>query len=126
MRKRLPAMGIVLGCLGMAAMVMTGCLVTHKASVKVSGEAVLKERLDAVKEGVTTRDDLILAFGQPTQSLKLEDGREVLTYTCERQETVQTIVLFAVQWETSVEKMARYNFELKDGVLIRCWKDDVF
>jgi len=101
------------------------CVVSRSANTHVTGDAVLKGGLDAPAEGVTTRDDLVHAFGAPKQTMKLEGGREVLVYVCERRDTSRLAVLFLLHWQSSRTRLVRYNFEFKDGLLARYWKEDV-
>jgi outer membrane protein assembly factor BamE (lipoprotein component of BamABCDE complex) len=106
-----------------AAMAATGCIAMHKSTINVQGEAVAKASLQAVKEGVTTREDLIKAFGQPDQTLNQEGGRETLVYVQETRETNETSVLFLLAWDTTRNVTVRHNFELTNGVLTRYWKE---
>jgi len=91
----------------------------------VTGDAMLTGGLDAPKEGVTTRDDLVRAFGAPKQTMKLEGGREVLVYVYERRDRSNLNVLLLLNWGNSTTRLVRYCFEFKDGLLVRRWKEDV-
>jgi len=101
------------------------CVVSRSASTHVTGDAVLKGGLNAPAEGVTTRDDLVRVFGAPKQTMKLEGGREVLVYVYERRDKSNLAVLLLLNWENSTTRLVRYCFEFKDGLLVRCWKEDV-
>ncbi len=101
------------------------CVVSRSADTHVTGDAVLKGGLDAPQDGVTTRDDLVHAFGAPKQTMKLEGGREVLVYVYERRDRSNLNVLLLLNWGNSTTRLVRYCFEFKDGLLVRRWKEDV-
>ena len=84
----------------------------------------MKAKLESVREGATTRDDIIAAFGTPTQHLKLEDGREVLIYVHTRRESIDWGILLVVGWESETERIIRYHFEFKDDLLVRFWREE--
>ena len=116
--------GSAVAALMCVVLLTTGCLVMYDRNVKTSGAAVVKASLESVREGATTRDDIIAAFGTPTQCLKLEDGREVLTYVHTRCESIDWGILFILGWESDTERIIRYNFEFKDGLLVRSWREE--
>lgn len=123
LRKTVLLLGLLAAVLTLPATV--GCLVVRKSSARVRGDAVVKGKLHAVKEGETRREDIVRAFGAPTQTLKLEGGREILVYVYRRDHDVNLTILFLLRWETDVKRTVRFNFELQDGVLVRYWKDDI-
>jgi hypothetical protein len=112
----LPALSVVL--------LASGCVVGYKRRVSGSGSAVAADQLQTTHEGATTRDDITAAFGAPTQRFETQDGREILTYVYLRR--VSTMFGFLIPlWSTSEsEKIVRFNFELKDGLLQRYWTQE--
>ncbi|MCK4282873.1 MAG: hypothetical protein KAX44_01045 [Candidatus Brocadiae bacterium] len=116
--------GSAVAALMCVVLLTTGCLVMYDRNVKTSGAAVVKASLESVREGATTRDDIIAAFGTPTQCLKLEDGREVLTYVHTRRNKVGWGIIFIVVWKSDSERVIRYHFEFKDDLLVRSWREE--
>ncbi len=116
----------LLATLGLSIVLVSSacCVVSRSVDTQVTGEAVLTGGLGAAQEGVTTRDDIVRAFGAPTQTMKLEGGSEVLVYVCERRDRGDFTVLLLIHWETKATRLARYCFEFKDGSLVRYWKED--
>jgi hypothetical protein len=116
---------LIVSVLALALATATGCLIVHEESGGENGRAVATANLGNLSEGVTTREDLIDAFGSPTQIIHLEGGREILIYVYEKNKRAETGVLFLMLWTTEDERTMRFNFELKDGVLVRYWKEDI-
>ena len=87
-------------------------------------EAVERE-LAKLKEGVTTREDVVRAFGAPDQSLTLEGGREIFTYVYERKINSSLTVLLLVSSHTNTSERTRFSFEFQDGLLVNYWEQDM-
>ncbi|MGD2174113.1 MAG: hypothetical protein PVJ27_01830 [Candidatus Brocadiaceae bacterium] len=111
--------------LGFLLLPATGCLFIYERSVDRSGDVVLKGKLEAAEEGVTTREDVLEAFGPPRQALKLEGGREVLIYVVETRTDVQMGVLLLFLWQDDLTTTTRHSFEFQDGVLVRQWTEQM-
>ncbi|MCO7575353.1 MULTISPECIES: hypothetical protein [Pseudomonas chlororaphis group] len=44
------------------------------------GKPVTDAQLDAIKQGVTTKDDLLASFGQPLATARNSDGTQVMSW----------------------------------------------
>ena len=117
-------LGSLVAALMCVVLLTTGCLAMYQRDVKTTGDAVVKGKLDSVREGATTLEDVIAAFGTPTQRLKLEDGREVLTYVHTRRSETGWGIIFIIGWKSESERVIRYSFEFKDGLLVRSWREE--
>ncbi|HEY0289882.1 MAG TPA: hypothetical protein VGC62_23215 [Pseudomonas sp.] len=56
-----------------AAMVLAACATT-------GGHPISQQQIEAIKQGQTTRDDLLSVFGKPLVRSKNSDGTEVLAW----------------------------------------------
>ncbi len=103
---------------------LSGCL-HYERDVTVARQDLLTADLAALTAQGTTREDIVTAFGQPRQALKLSDGTEVLVYVCEREERTNAQFLLGFTWDITRKQTIRYNFEMKDDVLVRFWTEDL-
>ena len=121
--------GAALLCVLMVTVLLgaSGCvfLIGRNVNETESGQRIVKDKLAKLKEGVTTRDDVIRAFGAPDQSLTLEGGREIFTYVYERKINSSLTVLLLVSSRTNTAERTRFSFEFKDGLLVRYWEQDM-
>jgi len=103
----------------------SGCLVASNSSTSARGTRIARSSLEQVIPGETTRDWLVAAFGRPTTSRKLPDGGELLKYefTKSRHSNLAVFVLFAGSENVRETKSVAY-FELKDGIVQRCWLEE--
>ncbi len=102
-----------------------GCLLTYDHHVNVTGAKVAEADLDTLEAGKTTREDLVRAFGKPTQSLSLEDDRELLVYVHKRNACTDTVVFLLLCSNSGDSKTVRFNFELENGVVLRHWTEEL-
>lgn len=106
-----------------------GCIGLHReVSTDTHGTRVTTAKLGQVSEGTTTRDDIVKAFGTPTQSFKLKGNREILIYAEERSERSETafmVILPLFSWESDLnDNVVRYVFEFEDDVLVDYHHED--
>ncbi len=107
------------------ALTTTGCLLVYDRNVSMTGTRVCESMLPAPGEGETTKDDVLRAFGEPTQTLTFADGREVLTYTVTHKANTQVAILVVLAFDTRSERIIKHSFEFIDGVLTRRWTDEM-
>ena len=105
------------------ALTTTGCLLVYDRDVSMTGTRVWESPLVAPEKGETTKDDILRAFGEPTQTLVFADSREMLTYTVTHQADTRVGVFVLLAFDTQSERIVRHNFEFTDGVLTRRWTD---
>lgn len=109
--------------LAICAIVTTGgCAIYHKTADDTTNP-VMKDKLGRLRKGETTRKDVVAALGEPTRVEKLGENRERLVYEYEWQEETKYDILFVFSWEDEEDKTSTLNFEFKDGVLVRHWKE---
>lgn len=56
-----------------AACLMSACATQY-------GQPVTDAQLDAIKQGVTTKDDLLATFGKPLATARNSDGSQVMSW----------------------------------------------
>jgi len=120
--KRL-AQALCIGALAGLTLCASGCLVGFTREVSTKGPDVAASQLKAVEEGVTTREQIIQAFGEPTQTLQFEGGREELIYVQKRSVETKAWLFFIFAMGSEDEQVTRYHFALQDGVLVNHWRD---
>ena len=119
-----PGFRLTLLCAAVVLLCTHGCLLGVSRTVKVQGDAALKRSLDVAREGTTTRDDIVKALGKPTQTLKLKGDTEQLVYVAEREDKFTFCIIFVALWKSESERTVRHIFELEEGVLVRCWREE--
>jgi len=50
------------------------------AACTTYGKPVTQDQLDAIKQGVTTREDLLSSFGKPLATARNSDGSQVMSW----------------------------------------------
>ena len=108
---------LALAALLVAAVVAAGCLYTRDRTIKMRGNQLTAEALGSLQKGVTTSADVEKLFGPPDRMMTPEQGREVLLYSYESQETSNTTVLVLYRSGSSLTHSTLYRFEFKDGLL---------
>lgn len=110
----------------MAAVVgMGGCvyLYSRDRTTIVKGDLPDDSVLAAVVEGATSDDWVISTLGEPTFTKELEGGGALLIYQYETEDTTTTRVLIVMYERSQVTRVVRLNFEIRDGVVVRFWRD---
>lgn len=76
------------------------------------GSNFTAEQVDIVKEGVTTKEQVISSFGSPTTVSKSSNGSEIWLYQYIKTSSHVKNMVFAMDVETSTEsKMLRVTFQ---------------
>jgi len=70
-------------CLGMVLVLITGC---STARVESTGRDIKEEPAKMIKAGVTTREEIITIFGEPSKVSKTDES-EALVYESRKEET---------------------------------------
>jgi len=109
--------------LAVGFLVFAGCIgLKRQVSSDQRGTPVTTAKLCQVEQGATTREDIVKAFGPPTQSYKLKGNREILVYVEERSERTETklmLIFTLFEWENDEEtEVLRYVFEFADDILV--------
>lgn len=60
-------------CVFVVALLLTACATT-------GGSPISQQQVEAIKQGQTTREDLLSAFGKPLVRSKNSDGTEILSW----------------------------------------------
>ncbi|MHC4592113.1 MAG: hypothetical protein ACYS8L_05395 [Planctomycetota bacterium] len=97
-----------------------GCVV-QRIERKAAGQGVHPPDgvLEAIREGETTREQVIETLGLPLTRQVGEDGREVLTYSFVEIEERRTDVLFLIHTGGQRTHILELTFEIEDGVVAR-------
>lgn len=111
-------------CLCMA---ITGCISiisTHSSETsKGNCDMLSSGRLAIVTTGETTKTQLLEEFGEPTNARDLGEGVEILRYECKEISKDHFSFLFLINVHSTETEEEAVNFELKDGVVLRYWRD---
>jgi outer membrane protein assembly factor BamE (lipoprotein component of BamABCDE complex) len=100
---------------------VAGCV---QISVDSRGTLPSEDKLASVKEGATSRDALIAAFGEPQYIRVLDDGKEVLVYEYRERETGKHYVPLIFEKGYQKTRVVRTYFQLANGVVTRYWKEE--
>ena len=103
------------------SVLMAGCVV-YDADEQYTG--VENKMLKEIECGQTTRDWLVETFGEPTELLMTDDGREILRYKCVKKKDNKFVMFpppIVIKDDKQVEHVMA--FEVKDGVVQRYWKE---
>ena len=82
------------------------------------GYKITKEQVEEIKPGVTTKDNIIDAFGNPTNVEQKEDGTEVLTYTYKEKKTPTYLKGLIINERGSTATTATLEIVMKDGTVL--------
>ena len=120
MRKNTKALGYVI----LAALItQSGCAFVAHKDVDVHGRKVSNRDLAQLKTGETTRAQLIELLGAPTNTLKEEDGVEVLNYTYRETTEKNSVLVFIWVTHSKTTTSGTVRFRLQDDVLIEYWSE---
>ena len=100
---------------------LVGCVATQ-SDVRYSG--VENSQLRQIKQGITTKDQLVAMVGEPTVENMTEDGAEILRYKCTETRDNQFAMFpppIAIKDKREMEHTI--VFKIKDGVVQRFWKE---
>ena len=103
------------------SVLLAGCLVSD-SSVRYSG--VENSQLRQIKQGITTKDQLVEIVGEPTEESISENGDEILKYRCTTTKDNQ-FVLFPppIVIDDTKETEHTVVFKIRDGIVQRHWKE---
>ncbi|MDO8444767.1 MAG: hypothetical protein Q7T53_01450 [Deltaproteobacteria bacterium] len=98
--------------LGILLLLVTGCATT----VEKSGKDVEGEPAKVIKAGITTRDEIIKAFGEPSSS-STKDGSEELVYESRKVETPTYMGGLVINEAGKAVTLKRLEVVIKDGTV---------
>lgn len=99
----------------------SGCVTVRIDAGDKEMDRQTRAKLAQMKEGQTTREEIVKALGPPTRSIKFGKGRELITYEHGRKARTGVTLFLLLNWTTQDEATAELCFELKDGILVRYW-----
>lgn len=108
--------------LPLVATLLTSCLISVDSHTQHTGRRISEQTLSQIEPG--RKDDYVVAvLGEPTRKTKLAEGNEIWKWEY-REKRVQsgTLIFVFSKDETTVTEGAVY-VELKDGVVVRTWRD---
>lgn len=84
---------------------LTGCVYTQHASVKVNGSSISEKQVALVETGKTTKQWVLANFGIPDRTMIDKNGLEVFEYVSEQTQKSDKsfIFLFNVESEKKVD-----------------------
>lgn len=114
-------LGRAAGLLLLAAAV-SACLVSSQTKKQTTGTPIGEQTLATIRPGMDGAEVQKL-LGPPTTRTSLDEGVEIWrwTYRTETTKTGQVFLLFGT--EQTEETSGAVNVELKDGKVVRRWRD---
>ncbi len=85
--------------LALVALLCAGCIYVSKSDVTTKGAPLESGFVGAIRDGETTRAEVIAALGEPPEVHKLPDGGERLVYQSMTREETEKRVLFLMHSE---------------------------
>jgi len=103
------------------SVLLAGCVISD-SSVRYSG--VENSQLRQIKQGITTKDQLVEIVGEPTEQSMTDDGAEILKYKCTTTKDNQ-FVMFPPPIVIDDKKETEHTivFKIRDGIVQRHWKE---
>lgn len=103
------------------SLLLAGCVVMD-SSVRYSG--VGNSQLRQIKQGITTKEQLVEIVGEPTEQSMTKDGAEILKYKCTMTKD-NKFVLFPPPIIIDDKKETEHTvvFKIRDGIVQRHWKE---
>ena len=105
------------------SVLLAGCVISD-SSVRYSG--VENSQLRQIKQGITTRDQLLEIVGEPSEQSTTEDGAEILKYKCIMTKDNQLVVFPPpIIIDDTKETEHAVVFKIRDGIVRRHWKENI-
>jgi len=103
------------------SILLAGCVISD-SSVRYSG--VENSQLRQIKQGITTKEQLVEMVGEPTEQSMTDDGAEILKYKCTTTKDNQ-FVMFPPPIVIDDKKETEHIvvFKIRDGIVQRHWKE---
>ncbi len=109
----------VLGLLMLGA--LPGC---SEVAVEAKGALPAPDRLALIQDGMTSRDAVIAAFGEPQGIRLLDGGAELLIYQyTETEDAKTTYVPLIFRSGHHKTRVTRTFFQVANGVVTRHWQE---
>ena len=106
-----------------ASILLAGCVVSD-SNVRYSG--VENSQLRQIKQGITTRDQLLEIVGETSEQSTTEDGAEILKYKCIMTKDNQLVVFPPpIIIDDTKETEHAVVFKIRDGIVRRHWKENI-
>jgi len=103
------------------SILLAGCVATQ-SDVYYSG--IENSQLRQIKQGITTKDQLVEIVGEPTEQSMTEDGAEYLRYKCtETRDNKFAMFPPPIAIKDKKETEHTVVFKLKDDIVQRYWKE---
>jgi len=99
---------------------VAGCA---QINVEAQGTLPSDGKLESVKEGATTRDAVIAAFGVPQYIKVVDDGKELLVYEYRERETGERYIPLIFKKGYQKTRVTRTYFEIVNGIVGRYWTE---
>ena len=105
----------------LTSVLLAGCVISD-SSVRYSG--VGHSQLRQIKQGITTKEQLLEIVGEPTEESMTKDGAEILKYKCTTTKD-NKFVLFPPPLIIDDKKETEHTvvFKIRDGIVQRHWKE---
>jgi hypothetical protein len=103
------------------SLLLAGCVISD-SNVRYSG--VENSQLRQIKQGITTKDQLVELVGEPTEYNTTDDGAEIFKYKCSTIRDNQ-LVIFPPPIVIDDKKETEHAlvFKIRDGIVQRHWKE---
>jgi len=117
------SMGVVVLCV-MGGLVLTGCI-SGRSDTRYGpkGPAVTGKTLKHVRCGQTSKEWVLATLGAPTSETATPEGTEVLRYEYTKKTDVDFSFCPFLDFDDKKEEHTVVYFEIRDGTVIRYWRD---
>ena len=107
------------------SMCAAGCLVMGGKEISQSGTRITGATLSQIEPGVTTREWLLTAIGEPTSRSPVpnDPGVEIFRYQHREERSQGTAVFLIFAGGSDVEQITTTYFEIRDGIVTRFWTE---
>ncbi len=97
---------------------ISGCATFRTIETKSDGNKIDKSMIDNIKPGVTTKKAVIEVFGQPSKTIKKDDGSEELIYSYTEKKTPSYFSGFIVKERNAVVTTTILEIIIKGDIVL--------
>lgn len=114
----------VVGVVVLAALAVTlgGCLIRSSSRTYQSGTYVSASTMAQITPG-TTEEFVLATLGPPSTKTELSDGSSLWRWTWRQTRSSDGRVFLLVNSDSHTERQSSAYVQMKDGVVVKSWRD---
>lgn len=122
-KSRTASVGLVLLC-AIGVFALCGCI-SGRSDVTYGpkGPAVSNSTLRHIRCGETSKEWVLGTLGVPSSQTATPEGTEILRYEYTKETDVDFTFCPFMDFDDKKEERTVYLFEIRDGIVIRFWRD---